>query len=118
MNKPVYLDYNAATPIDPAVAEAMTPFIHNHFGNPSSSHLFGNEVKRAVEKARKQVAELLGCGVDEIIFTSGGRKSNNFVIRGAAFANRNKGNHIITSSVEHPAVTEVCSFSLRDNVLH
>lgn len=114
MNKPVYLDYNATTPIDPAVAEAMMPFIHNHFGNPSSSHLFGNEAKRAVEKARKQVAEMLGCGVDEIIFTSGGSESNNFAIRGVAFANRNKGNHIITSSVEHPAVTEVCSFLERN----
>jgi cysteine desulfurase NifS/selenium donor protein len=110
MNKPVYLDYNATTPIDPAVAEAMMPFIHNHFGNPSSSHLFGAEAKRAVEKARKQVAEMLGCAVDEIIFTSGGSESNNYAIRGAAFANRNKGNHIITSSVEHPAVTEVCYF--------
>lgn len=114
MNKPVYLDYNATTPIDPAVAEAMMPFIHNHFGNPSSSHLFGTEAKRAVEKARKQVAEMLGCGVDEIIFTSGGSESNNFAIRGSAFANRNKGNHIITSSVEHPAVSEVCSFLERN----
>jgi cysteine desulfurase len=114
MNKPVYLDYNATTPIDPAVAEAMMPFINTHFGNPSSSHLFGTEAKRALEKARKQVAEMLGCGVDEIIFTSGGSESNNYAIRGAAFANRNKGNHIITSSVEHPAVTEVCSFLERN----
>lgn len=110
MNKPVYLDYNATTPIDPAVAEAMMPFINTHFGNPSSSHLFGTEAKRAVEKARKQVAEMLVCGLDEIIFTSGGSESNNYAIRGAAFANRKKGNHIITTSVEHPAVTEVCYF--------
>ena len=110
MNKPVYLDYNATTPIDPAVAEVMIPFINTHFGNPSSSHLFGIEAKRAVEKARKQVAGMLGCGVDEIIFTSGGSESNNYAIRGAAFANRKKGNHIITSSVEHPAVTEVCAY--------
>ncbi len=114
MNKPVYLDYNATTPIDPAVAETMMPFIHNHFGNPSSSHLFGIEAKRAVEKARKQVAGMLDCGVDEIIFTSGGSESNNYAIRGAAFANRNKGNHIITSSIEHPAVSEVCSFLERN----
>jgi cysteine desulfurase NifS/selenium donor protein len=114
MNKPVYLDYNATTPIDPTVAEAMMPFIHNHFGNPSSSHLFGTEAKRAVEKARKQVAEMLGGDVDEIIFTSGGSESNNYAIRGAAFANRIKGNHIITSSIEHPAVTEVCSFLERN----
>jgi cysteine desulfurase len=110
MKKPVYLDYNATTPIDPSVAETMLPFINTHFGNPSSSHLFGTEAKRAVEKARKQVAEMLGCGVDEIIFTSGGSESNNYAIRGAAFANRTKGNHIITSSIEHPAVTEVCYF--------
>jgi len=110
MNKPVYLDYNATTPIDPAVAEVMIPFINTHFGNPSSSHLFGIEAKRAVEKARKQVAGMLGCGVDEIIFTSGGSESNNYAIRGAAFANRKKGNHVITSSVEHPAVTEVCAY--------
>jgi cysteine desulfurase NifS/selenium donor protein len=110
MKKPVYLDYNATTPIDPAVAEVMMPFIKTHFGNPSSSHLFGTEAKRALEKARKQVADLLHCNVDEIIFTSGGSESNNYAIRGAAFANRNKGNHIITSSIEHPAVAEVCSF--------
>lgn len=114
MNKPVYLDYNATTPIDPAVAETMMPFIKTHFGNPSSSHLFGIEAKRAVEKARKQVAGMLDCGVDEIIFTSGGSESNNYAIRGAAFANRNKGNHIITSSIEHPAVSEVCSFLERN----
>ncbi|MBK7380999.1 MAG: selenide, water dikinase SelD [Ignavibacteriales bacterium] len=114
MNKPVYLDYNATTPIDPAVAETMMPFIKTHFGNPSSSHLFGIEAKRAVEKARKQVAGMLGCGVDEIIFTSGGSESNNYAIRGTAFANRNKGNHIITSSIEHPAVSEVCSFLERN----
>lgn len=114
MNKPVYLDYNATTPIDPAVAETMMPFIKTHFGNPSSSHLFGIEAKRAVEKARKQVAGMLDCGVDEIIFTSGGSESNNYAIRGAAFANRNKGNHIITSSIEHPAVSEVCLFLERN----
>ena len=114
MNKPVYLDYNATTPIDPSVAEAMMPFIKTHFGNPSSSHLFGTEAKRAVEKARKQVADLLNCNVDEIIFTSGGSESNNYAIRGTAFANRTKGTHIITSSVEHPAVTEVCLFLERN----
>lgn len=117
MIKPVYLDYNATTPIDPLVAEAMYPFIHTHFGNPSSSHLFGAEAKRAVEKARKQVADLINCRVDEIIFTSGGSESNNYAIRGSAFANRKKGNHIITSSVEHPAVTEVCSFLERNGFI-
>lgn len=110
MMRPVYLDYNATTPIDPRVAEAMLPYMHTHFGNPSSSHIFGSEAKRAVEAARKKVADMLNCSVDEIIFTSGGSESNNFAIRGAAFANRKKGNHIITSSIEHPAVTEVCNF--------
>jgi cysteine desulfurase NifS/selenium donor protein len=108
--KPIYLDYNATTPIDSRVAGAMMPYIHTHFGNPSSSHIFGSEAKRAVEAARKNVAEMLNCSVDEIIFTSGGSESNNYAIRGAAFANRKKGNHIITSSIEHPAVTEVCNF--------
>ncbi len=110
MKKAIYLDYNATTPIDPRVAEAMLPYIHEHFGNPSSSHLFGVEAKKAVERARGQVADMLHCGIDEIIFTSGGSESNNYAIKGVAFAYRDKGNHIITSSVEHPAVIEVCRF--------
>lgn len=110
MKTPVYLDYNATTPIDPAVADVMLPFIHDHFGNPSSTHAYGVETKRAVEKARKQIADMLGCGVDEVVFTSGGTESNNHAILGAAYAYRNKGNHIITSAIEHPAVTEVCRY--------
>jgi len=110
MKKPIYLDYNATTPIDPRVAEEMIPFITEHFGNPSSSHAYGAVTKKGVEKARKQVAEMLNCGVDEIIFTSGGSESNNYAIQGVARAYREKGNHIITSSVEHPAVTEVCKY--------
>lgn len=108
--KPVYLDYNATTPIDPKVAEAMLPFLHEHFGNPSSSHIFGVTTKKAVEKARRQVAEMLHCDIEELIFTSGGSESNNYAIKGAAYAYRGKGNHIITSSVEHPAVLEVCRY--------
>ena len=108
--KPIYLDYNATTPIDPGVAEAMLPFIHEHFGNPSSSHIFGVTAKKAVEKARNQVAQLLHCKLDEVIFTSGGSEANNYAIKGAAFACRQKGNHIITSSIEHPAVLEVCRY--------
>ncbi|HHJ52653.1 MAG TPA: selenide, water dikinase SelD [Caldithrix abyssi] len=110
MKYPIYLDYNATTPIDPRVAEAMLPYIHEHFGNPSSSHLFGTRAKKAVENARAQVAELLGVRPDEIVFTSGGSESNNYAIKGVAFAYKEKGNHIITSSVEHPAVIEVCRF--------
>lgn len=106
----VYLDYNATTPIDPSVAETMLPFINTHFGNPSSNHQFGNAARQGVENARLQVADMLGCSADEIYFTSGGTESNNLAIKGYAFANRNKGNHIITSAVEHPAVLEVCKF--------
>ncbi len=106
--QPIYLDYNATTPIDREVAEAMTPYLYNHFGNPSSSHPFGTAARLAIESARGQVADLLGCKPAEVIFTSGGTESNNFAIRGAAIANRDRGNHIITSAVEHPAVLEVC----------
>jgi cysteine desulfurase len=108
--RPIYLDYNATTPVDPVVVEAMRPYLEEHFGNPSSTHWYGVQTKLAVEKARKQVAELLNCGADEIIFTSSGSESNNHAIKGAAFANRDKGNHIITSSIEHPAVSEVCQY--------
>ncbi|MBS3769058.1 MAG: selenide, water dikinase SelD [Bacteroidales bacterium] len=106
----IYLDYNATTPIDREVAEAMKPFIDHYFGNPSSMHQFGIEGKKAVEKARKQVADLIGCRPHEIVFTSGGTESNNYAIKGAAFACRDKGNHLITSEIEHPAVTEVCKY--------
>ena len=107
---PIYLDYNATTPIDPQVAQAMLPFIHQDFGNPSSSHAFGVAARDGVEKARAQVSDLLGCEADELIFTSGGTESNNYAIKGVAGAYRHKGNHIITSSVEHPAVVEVCNY--------
>ena len=109
MNK-VYLDYNATTPIDKEVAEAMLPYLTEHFGNPSSNHEFGLIAKEAVENARKQLAELLNCTPEEIIFTSGGTESNNFSIQGSAFYLKDKGKHIITSSIEHPAVTEVCKY--------
>jgi cysteine desulfurase NifS len=108
--KPIYLDYNATTPIDPEVAEAMRPYLFEHFGNPSSSHWYGIQTKKAVEEARRQVADLLHCTSDEVIFTSGGSESNNYAIKGTAFANREKGNHIITSAIEHPAVLEVCKY--------
>ena len=110
MNETIYLDYNATTPIAPEVAEAMLPFLHKYFGNPSSSHAFGVITKNAVEQARSKVATLLGCQPSEIVFTSGGTESNNFALRGIAFANQWRGRHIITSAVEHPAVTEVCKW--------
>jgi cysteine desulfurase len=108
--QPIYLDHNATTPIDPEVAEAMMPYLKEHFGNPSSSHWYGIQTKKAVENARHQVASLLGCQPDEIIFTSGGTESNNFAIRGVAETFKHKGNHIITSHIEHPAVINVCKY--------
>lgn len=110
MNMPVYLDYNATTPIDPEVVEEMLPFIHGSFGNPSSSYTIGRKNKEAVIKARLQVADLINADPGEIIFTSGGTESNNHAIRGIAFANRNRGKHIISSAIEHPAVTKVCDY--------
>jgi cysteine desulfurase NifS/selenium donor protein len=107
---PVYLDYNATTPVDREVAAAMMPFMEKMFGNPSSSHVYGIQVRKAVEEARGQVAELLHCFPDEVVFTSGGTESNNQAIKGLALAVRHKGNHIITSSIEHPSVIEVCRY--------
>ena len=110
MKKPIYLDYNATTPHDPEVVEAMRPYFEEEFGNPSSSHYYGSKPKQATTRARQQIASLLNCEPEEIIFTSGGTESNNFAIKGCAEAFRHKGNHIITSKIEHPAVLEVCRF--------
>ncbi len=110
MIKPVYLDYNGTTPHAPEVVEAMRPFLETEFGNPSSSHWYAIAPKKAVEKARSQVASILNCEPREVFFTSGGTESNNHAIRGTAMALRHKGNHIITSSFEHPAVLEVCRY--------
>ncbi|MCX6277848.1 MAG: selenide, water dikinase SelD [Bacteroidetes bacterium] len=107
---PIYLDYNATTPVDPLAFAEMKPFLENYFGNPSSIHEFGLITKRAVEKARSQVSRLLNANPDEIVFTGGGTESNNMALKGVAFALRSKGNHIITSVVEHPAVLEVCHY--------
>jgi len=108
--KPIYLDYNATTPVDPEVARVMEPFMKELFGNPSSIHRYGTEARLAVENARKQVAALIGAQTQEIIFTSGGTESNNLAIQGAALARRHLGNHIITTAIEHPAVLEVCAY--------
>lgn len=113
-NGPIYLDYNATTPHAPEVIEAMRPYFEEHFGNPSSSHWYGRKTREAVEKARSQVAVLLNCAPDEITFTSGGTESNNYAIRGTALARRREGRHIITSQIEHPAVTAVCERLKRD----
>ncbi len=108
--KPIYLDYNATSPVAPEVASAMRPYLEEHFGNPSSGHWYGVQTKKAVEKARRQIADALGCDTDEVIFTSGGSESNNYAISGYALAHGDQGNHIITSNIEHPAVFKVCDY--------
>lgn len=108
--KHIYLDFNGSTPIDPEVAEAMRPFLFQHFGNPSSLHWAGEPAKKAVERARIQAADLLGCEPSEIVFTSGGSEANNHAIKGVFWALRAKGNHIITTQIEHPAVIHPCQF--------
>ncbi|HLN53478.1 MAG TPA: selenide, water dikinase SelD [Lentimicrobium sp.] len=107
---PIYLDYNATTPVDPAVLSAMMPYFSMYYGNPSSSHSFGVSARAAIENAREQVARMIGSNPDEVIFTSGGTESNNLAIQGAAYACRNRGNHLIISAVEHPAVAEVAAY--------
>lgn len=108
MKKPIYLDYNATTPIDKEVADEMISIIQNHYGNPSSSYEIGRYSKNAIENARKQVASLINAQPEEIVFTSCATESNNIAIQGVALANQAKGKHIITSAIEHPAVIEVC----------
>ncbi len=102
----VYLDYNASSPI----AEAMQPFLTDYYGNPSTSHWAGKPAKEAYERARQQVAALLGCAHDEVIFTSGGSESDNHALKGVFFALRAQGNHIITTQIEHPAILNPCRF--------
>ncbi len=107
-NGPIYLDYNATTPTDPRVVEAALPYLTEHFGNPSSTHHYGYAARQAIGQARGEVADLLGAHTDEIVFTAGGSDSNTLAIRGAARANRERGDHIITQATEHPAVLEAC----------
>lgn len=107
-NGPIYLDYNATTPVDPAVVEAMLPYLAMHFGNPSSTHAYGHAAHEAVDTARKQVASLLGCSPSKITFTGGGSESDNLAIRGIALGRQHLGNHIITQVTEHPAVLNTC----------
>jgi cysteine desulfurase NifS/selenium donor protein len=113
--KMIYLDYNATTPVDPAVKQAMWPFFDLVFGNPSSDHEAGKEAKQAIETARKRVADMLGAYPDEILFTSGGSESNNLALKGAAFSMQDRGNHLIISAVEHPAVEFVCRYLEKRN---
>jgi cysteine desulfurase len=107
---PIYFDYNASTPIAPEVAAAMQPFLEGAYGNPSSGHWASESAKRALESARGQVAALLGCSSDEIVFTSGGSEANNLAIKGLFFQHRGRASHVITSQIEHPATLEPCRF--------
>jgi cysteine desulfurase len=108
--KQIYLDNAATTPTDSRILQAMLPFFSEVYGNPSSLHAFGQKAKHAIEDARNVVASFIGASPDEIIFTSGGTESDNFAIKGVAYARRDKGNHIITSQIEHHAVLETCHF--------
>lgn len=111
---PIYLDYNATTPLDPAVAEVMEPFLRSQFGNPSSAHEYGASARVAVEHARAQVARLLGCDPEEIVFTGSGSEATNLALKGLVFAARSSSPfhdlRLITSAVEHPATLETCRF--------
>ncbi len=108
--KRIYLDYAATTPTHPEVLKAMLPYFTDVFGNPSSIHSLGQEARDAIEKARNQVATLIGAKSEDIVFTGSGTEADNFALKGAALANQGKGNHIITSSIEHHAVLETCRF--------
>jgi len=108
--KRVYMDYAATTPVMPEVIEAMAPYFHDKFGNPSSIHSMGQEGRDAVEKARGQVASIIRCEPEAVVFTGCGTEADNQAIKGVALANRKKGNHIITTAIEHHAVLYSCEF--------
>lgn len=109
--KRIYLDYNATTPVDPRVLEAMMPYLKDEFGNPSSIHSYGRAAKAALDAARERVASLIGASPREIVFTGGGSEGNNFAIKGAASGTlRDKGNHLITTGVEHESVLETFKY--------
>jgi len=107
--EPIYLDHNATTPLLPEVVDAMVPYLREHFGNPSSGHVFGQRARAAVESARSEVAALLACDVSEVVFTSGGTEASNLAIRGVAEA-RDDRRHVVTSTIEHPATAEACAW--------
>ena len=110
MNRPIYLDYNGTTPHDPEVIAAMRPFLEEEFGNPSSGHLYAVKPRQALNAARRQVAGLLNCAPEEVVFTSGGTEANNWAVIGTAHITRDRGRHIVTSAFEHSAVLNVCAF--------
>ncbi|MCK4328524.1 cysteine desulfurase NifS [candidate division WOR-3 bacterium] len=106
----IYLDHNATTMVDERVLSKMMPYFINIFGNPSSLHRVGQDARKAVEESRETIANCLGCNPEEVYFTSGGTESNNLAIKGTAWRNRKKGNHIITSTIEHHAVLNPCEW--------
>lgn len=108
--KRIYLDYAATTPTHPEVVQAMLPYFSDSFGNPSSLYSYGQESRKAVESARARIAQFIGAKEEEIIFTGGGSEADNFAIKGIAYANEQRGKHIITSVIEHHAVLETCRF--------
>jgi cysteine desulfurase len=110
VSPPIYLDYNATTPIDPAVVRAMLPYLTEHFGNPSSGHHYGYQALGAMEQARAQVAKLLSVPASDLAFTGGGSEGDNLAIKGPAFSRYGKPAHIVTSAVEHPAVLNTLSY--------
>jgi len=107
---PIYLDYNASTPVDPAVAAVMRPLLEEGYGNPSSGHWASAPAKAALEEARFPVAALLGCTAADIVFTSGGSEANNLALKGLFYPRGDRSSHIITSQIEHPAILEPCRF--------
>ncbi len=111
--RPIYLDHNATTPVDPDVFAAMRPYLEREFGNPSSGHPYGQAAHEALEHARRQVAGLLGARPEEIVFTGGGSEADNLAICGVAFAQGERGRHIVTTAVEHPAVLNTCRYLQR-----
>jgi len=114
MNKNIYLDHAATTPVDERVFEKMKPYFSEIFGNPSSMYMTGQKARKALYHARMEIAEILGCSPEEVIFTSGGTESDNLAILGVAKALKHKGKHIITSTIEHPAVLETCKMLAKD----
>ncbi len=108
--KRIYFDHSATTPVDREVAELMLEYMTEKFGNPSSVHSFGRETRKAVEEAREKVAALINASPNEIFFTSGGTEGDNLALKGVAFANRKKGNHIITTGIEHHAIMHTCEY--------
>lgn len=110
MNKPIYMDYAATTYVKPQVLEEMLPYFTEHFGNPSSIYSLSRETKKAIDKARDRVAKAINAESNEIFFTGGGSEADNWALKGIAFANRNKGNHIITTTIEHHGILHVCEY--------